>query len=461
MVINIENILSEISEDTQLNVDILNDFLKIKSISTIPEYANECMKAAEWLKDYLTEINLDTIIYESEGHPIVYSEYKSQKAASKTLLFYGHYDVQPVDPISLWNSDPFEPTISEIDGEKCIVARGASDDKGQLLTFLIALKYFFKNYGELPFSLKIILEGEEECGSKTLPIFLKDYEDKLSADIAYVCDTGMWNKNTPAITRSLRGLLSEEVEIIGPNRDLHSGEYGGVAWNPIRLLSEIISKIYSADGKVMIPGFYDGVSEVQENVKASWSQLEFNETDYLNKIGQITSSGENDRTIFEKTWSRPTFEINGIYGGYTDEGTKTVIPSSASAKITCRLVGKQDPKKILDNIHSFIKSNVPEGIKVNFKGSDYCKAIEFNTDSEFFSVSSEAIKEEWGKAPVYTGGGGSIPVVEVFKTQLNMDTVLVGFALDDDRIHSPNEKYNLSSYIGGIRTWARIFSKFA
>jgi acetylornithine deacetylase/succinyl-diaminopimelate desuccinylase-like protein len=270
----------------------------------------------------------------------------------------------------------------------------------------------------------------------------------------------MWDKNTPAITRSLRGLLSEEFEIIGPNRDLHSGEFGGVAWNPIRVISNILANVYDESGAVTIEDFYDGVKKVDEDIIEDWNKLNFNEKEYLSKIGQKTSAGELNRSIFEKTWSRPTFEINGIFGGYTDEGTKTVIPSKASAKITCRLVGNQEPEIIIKNIHKFIRNRLPEGMKVNFKGFDYCKAIEFNTDSQYFKAASLAIEEEWGIAPVYTGGGGSIPIVEVFKSELNIDTVLVGFALDDDRIHSPNEKYNISSYTKGIKTWARIIYKF-
>jgi acetylornithine deacetylase/succinyl-diaminopimelate desuccinylase-like protein len=456
----IKKILSNIDDNIGDDIDILIDFLKIKSISTIPEYSQECFKAAEWLKKHLQSFGLNTIIYESEGHPIVYCEYVSDKEDTKTILFYGHYDVQPVDPIELWNSDPFTPTITEIDGQECIVARGASDDKGQLLTFVQAIKYFIDEYGELPFSMKLIIEGEEECGSKTLPKFLDEYRDKLSANIAYVCDTSMWDKDTPAITRSLRGLLSEEFEIIGPNRDLHSGEYGGVAWNPIRIISDIISKIYTDSGEVAIEGFYDGVKEVDKNILESWNNLNFNRKEYLLKIGQETSSGEKNRSIFEQTWSRPTFEINGILGGYTDQGTKTVIPSKASAKITCRLVGNQEPDKIIDNIHSYINKMLPEGVVVNFKGSDYCKAIEFDTNSYYFKSASLAIEEEWDVPPVYTGGGGSIPIVEVFKSMLNIDTVLVGFALDDDRIHSPNEKYNVLSYTKGIKTWVRIIEKY-
>ena len=273
MMFNIAKVLADIEADSDQNIDLLVDLLKIKSISTIPDYADECYQAAGWLKAFLDSFGMDAIIYESEGHPIVFSDYQTSRPEAKTILFYGHYDVQPVDPVSLWDSDPFDPVLSSIDNEPCIIARGASDDKGQLLTFLIALKYIKNEVGELPFSLKIILEGEEECGSKTLPIFLEDYKDKLSADIAYVCDTGMWDKDTPpAITRSLRGLLSEEFKIIGPDRDLHSGEFGGVAWNPIRIITKILSDVYDDEGKVTIPNFYDGVNEVNENIINSWKK---------------------------------------------------------------------------------------------------------------------------------------------------------------------------------------------
>ena len=457
---DIDKLLSKVDEESDDSINILFDLLKIKSISTQTDFRDECKKAAEWLRDYLIQIGLHTILYETEGHPVVYGEYKSSKKDTKTILFYGHYDVQPVDPIDLWDSEPFVPSIGMIEGKKCIFARGASDDKGQLLTFLQAIKYFKSAYNELPFNLKIILEGEEECGSISLPKFIAEYKEDLNSDIAYVCDTSMWNANTPAITRSLRGLLSEEFEIIGPNRDLHSGEFGGVAWNPIHIISNIISDIFADDGSIRIPKFYDGVRDVHPEILKDWSNLDFDNQSYLSKIGQKSSSGEDNRSIFEKTWARPTFEINGIHGGYTDEGTKTVIPSKASAKITCRLVGTQDPEEIIKNIHNYIINKLPEGVSVNFKGSDYCRAIEFNTESIYFKSASDAIKNEWGKPPVFTGGGGSIPIVEVFKSELNIDTVLIGFALDNDRIHSPNEKYNVDSYIKGIRTWLRLINNY-
>lgn len=454
--IDINNIILRVDQNIDSSLDSLFDFLRIKSISTNPVYKKDCEKASAWLNTYLNKIGLNSKIYNTNGNPIVFANLTHKNIEKPHILFYGHYDVQPPDPIEKWNSDPFNPVLKNINGKQAIVARGSSDDKGQLMTFIEALRAYLEVLGELPISISVLLEGEEESGSLSMNSFFETHSNLLKADCIFICDTGMWDANTPAITTQLRGLLSEEFDIIGPNRDLHSGEFGGTAWNPIRVLSDVISGIHDDNGRITIKDFYKGVEELDELTSNRWKSLELNAKDYLNNIGQTSSSGEIDRTLLEQIWSRPTFEINGIYGGYTEAGTKTVIPSKATAKITCRLVGKQNPDELIKNIHQYIESKLPAGVNVCFKGHEGASAIQTDISTEFFKSAENAIKEEWNVSPVLTGGGGSIPIVESFKSKLGMDSLLLGFALDDDCIHSPNEKYNLESFHKGIRTWTRI-----
>jgi acetylornithine deacetylase/succinyl-diaminopimelate desuccinylase-like protein len=456
--VNIDNIISKIDHNIDSSLSNLFDFLRIKSISTNPVYKKDCEEASQWVNNYLNKIGLTSKVYHTNGNPIVLGNLTHKNQEKPHILFYGHYDVQPPDPIEKWSSDPFEPVLKEFNGKQAIVARGSSDDKGQLMTFIEALRAYLEVQGDLPVSISVLLEGEEECGSSSMATFIETHSSLLKADCIFICDTGMWNPATPAITTSLRGLLSEEFDIIGPNRDLHSGEFGGTAWNPIRVLSNIIAGIHDDNGKITIKDFYNGVQELDQLTSSRWKSLELDAKDYLNNIGQTTSSGEADRSILEQLWSRPTFEVNGIYGGYTEEGTKTVIPSKATAKITCRLVGKQDPDKLIKNIHQYIESKLPVGVSVFFKGHEGASAIQADTSTDFFRSAENAIKKEWSVSPILTGGGGSIPIVESFKRKLGIDSILVGFALDDDCIHSPNEKYNLESFHKGIRTWVRIIN---
>jgi acetylornithine deacetylase/succinyl-diaminopimelate desuccinylase-like protein len=377
--------------------------------------------------------------------------------AGPHVLFYGHYDVQPVDPLNLWKTPPFEPRIETLpDGRKIIVARGACDDKGQAMTFIEACRAFKAVTGKLPLPITMMIEGEEECGSKNLFAFVRDNADEFKLDLALVCDTAMWDQKTPAVTTSLRGLVYEDVKIICADRDLHSGVFGGAAQNPLRLLSEILGAMWDANGRVTIPGFYDGVKELPADIKADLKGLGLTPEKFLGPIGLKQPSGEKDRMLIEMITTRPTAEVNGIIGGYTGEGAKTVIPGEASAKVSFRLVGDQDPEKIRDAFRAFVRSRLPADCKVEFGNFGLAPAIQLSFDNPALTKARAVLADEWGHKAVAVGAGGSIPIVADFKNVLGMDSLLVGFALDDDRVHSPNEKFDLTCYHKGIRSWARI-----
>lgn len=376
------------------------------------------------------------------------------------VLFYGHYDVQPVDPLNLWRNPPFEPKLeSGPDGER-IVARGASDDKGQLMTFLEACRAY-KTIGGPPCEVTALFEGEEETGSPSLPAFLAQQARTLKADIALVCDTGMWDRATPAITTSLRGIASEEVILRAASRDLHSGLYGGAAVNPIHALTGILAALHDEAGAVALPGFYDGVEELPDELKEQWKALNFDAAAFLGAVGLTTPAGERGRSPLEQLWSRPTCEINGIAGGYAGEGVKTVLPAKASAKVSFRLVGKQNPERVSQAFRAFVTSRLPPDVKAEFISRGGSPAISLPIKNEALRRTRRALEAEWGKPAALIGCGASIPIVGSFKRDLNMDSLLVGFALEDDQIHSPNEKYERSSFYRGARSWARILAALA
>jgi acetylornithine deacetylase/succinyl-diaminopimelate desuccinylase-like protein len=386
----------------------------------------------------------------------------ARQADGPHVLFYGHYDVQPVDPLALWDTPPFEPTMRQApNGDTHIVARGASDDKGQLMTFVEACRAWKAVTGALPLGITMMLEGEEESGSPHLPAFVADHARDLAADVALVCDTGMWDRDTPAITSALRGMVYEEVIVSCADRDLHSGLFGGAAWNPIRVLSRIIADLHDRDGRITLPGFYDGVPEPPTQVKAQWSSLGLTAEDFLGQVGLGTAAGEADRMLIEQIQSRPTCDVNGIIGGYTGEGTKTVIPAEARAKISFRLVGEQDPQAISRAFEAFVRARLPADARVEFIHHKGSRALQLPFDMPDLSRAQASLADEWGRAPVTIGSGGSIPIVGDFKRVLGLDTLLVGFGLDDDRVHSPNEKYDLQSFHKGTRSWARILAALA
>lgn len=434
-------------------------WLKIPSISTDPAYRHGCREAADWLKRELGAIGFNAALRETPGHPIVLANIAH--ATGPTVLFYGHYDVQPVDPLDKWKTPPFEPQIVERGGKKVVVARGSSDDKGQVMTFVEACRAWLETTGSLPLGVTVMIEGEEECGSTNLPAFLEEAKDELAAEVALVCDTTMWAEGKPAITASLRGLIYEEVTITAADRDLHSGMYGGAARNPLHILSKIVADLHDETGRVTLPGFYDGVPETPEDVREQWRGLGLDADAFLKPIGLGVPAGEADRMIIEQIQSRPTCDVNGMWGGYTGAGAKTVIASEAHAKISFRLVGDQDPAAIRQAFRAFVRERLPADCKVSFEGHKGSRAIRVPFESPALAKAGAALGEEWGVAPVTIGSGGSIPVVGDFKRTLGLDTLLVGFALDEDQIHSPNEKYDLESFRKGTRSWIRILAALA
>ncbi|MBV7409737.1 dipeptidase [Maritimibacter sp. DP1N21-5] len=452
-------VLTRIDGDLDAALDRLMTLLAIPSISTDKAYKADCDAAADWLVRDLGSIGFEASKRETPGHPMVVAHGGPAPVEGiPHLLFYGHYDVQPVDPLSLWDTPPFEPKLEDTDKGRVIRARGSSDDKGQLMTFIEAMRAWVATHGALPCRITIFLEGEEESGSPSLVPFLKENAEELKADIAMICDTGLFDGKTPAIVTQLRGLLAEEITIRAATRDLHSGFYGGMAANPIHVLSRICADLRDDNGGVTLPGFYDDVPELAPELKAQWEALDFDPDHFLRDVGLSVPAGEKDRTTLERMWSRPTAEVNGITGGYTGDGFKTVLPAEASAKISFRLVGQQDPEKIHAAFVDFVNARLPEDVTCEFSNGHGAPASVMSTSDPAFEKARQALSEEWGTEAAFVGAGGSIPVAGHFKEILGMDAMLIGFAKDDDRIHSPNEKYDLASFHKGMRSWARILS---
>jgi acetylornithine deacetylase/succinyl-diaminopimelate desuccinylase-like protein len=450
-------VLDHLDAHLDQSIERLFALLRIKSISTDPAFAADCRKAAEWLVADLQSIGFEASLRDTPGRPMVVAHHNGPSADAPHVLFYGHYDVQPVDPLELWESDPFDPALKEISpGRKVITGRGSSDDKGQLMLFVEACRAYKQVHGKLPCRVTVLFEGEEESGSPSLKPFLEANAAELKADFAMVCDTGMWDKDTPAICVGLRGLVGEEITIRAANRDLHSGEFGGAAANPIRILAKVLADIHDETGRVTIPGFYYGVEETPSQILKSWEALGETAESFLREVGLSIPSGEKGRSVLELTWARPTAEFNGISGGYTGKGFKTVIAAQASAKVSFRLVHKQDPKKIRAAFRDFVRARIPADCSVEFHEHGGSPAIQLSYDSPFLTKAKQALSDEWPNDAIMIAMGGSIPIVGDFQTFLGMESLLAGFALVDDRIHSPNEKYDLSSFHKGQRSWARI-----
>ena len=459
---SLEAVLARIDQDIDASVERLFALLRIASVSTDPAFQPQCRQAADHVARDLASIGFDTQVRPTAGHPVVVGKAANGTGKGPRVLFYGHYDVQPVDPLDLWKTPPFEPRIEDLgNGRKIIVARGACDDKGQFMTFVEACRAFKAVTGKLPLPITTMIEGEEECGSKSLFGFVKDNADEFKLDLALVCDTAMWDAQTPSVTTSLRGLVYEDVKVTCADRDLHSGVFGGAAQNPIRVLGRILAAMHDDKGRVTIPGFYDGVKELPPDIKSDLKALNLTNEKFLGPIGLKESVGEKDHLLIEQITTRPTAEFNGIIGGYTGEGAKTVIPSEASAKVSFRLVGEQDPVKVRDAFRKFVRERVPADCKVEFGNFGVAPPIQLSFDNPALNKARDALAEEWGKKAVTIGAGGSIPIVADFKNVLGMDSLLVGFALDDDRVHSPNEKFDLACFHKGIRSWARILHALA
>ena len=456
----LQDTLDKIDANQDGSLERLFELLKIESISTDPAYKEECKKAGQYLVESLKSIGFDASLRETPGHPMVVAHHDGPDGTPH-VLFYGHYDVQPVDPLELWDTAPFEPVLKEVKGAQRIYCRGSADDKGQLMTFVEACRGWKEATGGLPCSVTILFEGEEESGSPSLEPFLQETADELKCDIALVCDTNMWDANTPAITTALRGMASDEVTIHAADRDLHSGYYGGAAQNPIHVLSKILADLHDDSGAVTLEGFYDGVEETPDDIKQMWDELEFSTQDFLGEIGLSMPAGEANRSVLEQTWARPTAEVNGVWGGYTGEGFKTVIAAEASAKVSFRLVGNQDPHKVAGAFRNHVNERLPEDCRASFKPRGRNPATQLDYGLPELKLAADALTEEWGKPAALIASGGSIPIVGNFKSQLGMDSLLIGFGLSDDAIHSPNEKYDVKSYHKGARSWARVLAALA
>ncbi|MEM8787922.1 MAG: dipeptidase [Pseudomonadota bacterium] len=448
-----DQILAHVDAQIDASLARLFDLLRIPSISTDPAFDDACTQAADWLVAQLTEIGFQADRRDTPGKPMVVARHA---APGPHLLLYGHYDVQPVDPLDLWHRDPFDPALEDTEGGKVIRARGASDDKGQLMTFVEALRAVKDTTGSLPGNLTVFIEGEEESGSPSIIPFLGAHKDELNADLALVCDTGLFDPQTPAITTMLRGLQAAEFTVKAADRDLHSGMYGSAARNPIGVVASMIADLHDSEGRVTIPGFYDGVDPLPADIKSDWDALDFDAAAFLGDVGLSQPAGEAGFSVLEQVWARPTAEPNGIWGGYTGAGTKTVLPAQASAKVTFRLVGRQDPDAIARNFEGFLRARLPGDCTLEFSAGKGAPATVMPTDRPEFAAARTALSAEWPRDAVFVGSGGSIPIVGHFRDILGTDSVLIGFGLDDDNIHSPNEKYNLTSFHKGIRSWVRV-----
>jgi len=456
-----DKILSAIDANLENSLARLCELLRIPSISAQPAHAADCRAAASWARDQLAGMGFEARLSETSGLPGVIATHHGAGPAAPHVLFYGHYDVQPADPLALWHSDPFDPQIVEGPRGRRIVARGAVDDKGQVVSFFEAVRAHLAVTGGLPVRLTVLLEGEEECGSPSLAELLTKEKANLAADFVLVADTNMWNFETPAITTSLRGLAAVEVTVKGPSRDLHSGLYGGIARNPITALTRVLGDLHDDQGGVRIPGFYDGVRQVPDALRESWAGLGFDAAAFLGEVGLHEPAGEHGQSPLAQLWARPTAEINGIYGGYQGDGAKTVIPAEATAKLTFRLVPGQDPAAIVANFERFVRARLRPDAKAEFKYGGGAPGFIVNIEAPFMRAAQAALAAEFGRPAALVGSGGSIPVVEAFKTHLGLDTVLAGFGLDDDCIHSPNEKFEVACFHRGTRAHARMLAAFA
>jgi acetylornithine deacetylase/succinyl-diaminopimelate desuccinylase-like protein len=458
----VETVLRHVDAGLDTSRARLFDLLRIPSVSAQPKHAADCLRAADWVRTQLADLGFTAGVRETPGHPVVVAHHPGPAGyTGPHVLFYGHYDVQPVDPLELWHSPPFEPQLVDGPHGKRFVARGAVDDKGQSMMFVEALRAWHEAGGGIPAQITLLIEGEEEVGSRNLEPFVAANKQELAADIALISDTGMWDIDTPAVSTRLRGMAYFEVTLKAANRDLHSGLFGGSALNPINALTRILGDLQDDNGRIQLPGFYDRVKPITNAQRAQWDALHFNEAAFLGGIGLSKPVGERGYSALERLWARPTADINGIWGGYTGPGSKTVIASEASAKVSFRLVADQDPDEVFAQFQRFINDRLPEGATVTFQTHSSSRGIEVNTDQPWVRAAQDVLSAEYGRPAVLMGCGGSVPVVNSLHRVLGIDTLLMGFGLDDDQIHSPNEKFEQRCFHKGIRSHARLLAKFA
>ena len=451
------NVIDFINTNRDRYLDELKDYLAIPSISALPEHAQDVRRCADWTADELRRVGMQNVrMIETPGYPVVYADWLGAEAAP-TILFYGHYDVQPVDPIELWESPPFEATIR--DGE--IYARGAADDKGQVFMHFKAIEAHLKQNGRLPVNIKVILEGEEEVGSSNLDDFVKGNKEQLAADVVVISDSPMFDRGIPSICYGLRGLVYFQIDVRGTKSDLHSGSFGGAVVNPNMALAQILAQMKDKGGRIRIPGFYDDVRELSAEEREQWKRLPFNERHYAKELGAPKLFGESGYTTLERVWARPTFEINGMAGGFTGEGAKTVIPAVSMAKVSMRLVPNQDPDRIAQLFEDHIKKVAPKTVAVKVTRMHGGKPWMTEFDNPFVQAAGRAIEKGFGKAPVFNREGGSIPVVATFQEILGLPSVLFGVGLPDENAHAPNEKLDLQNFHGGVIASAYLYDEVA
>jgi len=439
-------------------INQLIEFLKIPSISSEPQHKDDIRRCAEWLYNNIKNSGIDNVrIIETEGHPIVYAENLEAGEDKPTILFYGHYDVQPVDPLELWNSNPFEPVINN--GK--LFARGSSDDKGQVFMHIKSIESYLKSNNKLPLNIKFLIEGEEEAGSNHLDEFIYKNKELLQCDSVLISDTEWFSDNVPSLCYSLRGIAYFEVTITGPNRDLHSGTFGGAVDNPIMILSKMISKLKDEYGRITIPDFYENVLPLEDDERENFLRLPFNEKNWLKDLDILYSYGEIGYSILERTWARPSLDINGIYGGYTGEGAKTVLPSKATAKISMRLVPNQEPEEIINKTKKYLEQLLPPTAKMEFKALHGGKPVLIQRNGKEVQSAMAALKKTYNVDPVFMREGGSIPVVNTFTQVLNAPVILMGFGLPGDNVHSPNESFSLDNFFGGIKTSINFIDEYS
>jgi acetylornithine deacetylase/succinyl-diaminopimelate desuccinylase-like protein len=452
-----DKVIDFININREKYLDELKVLLAIPSISALPDHSDDVKRCAAWCADEMRRIGLENVrLIDTAGYPVVYGDWLGAPGAP-TILFYGHYDVQPVDPLELWESPPFEATIR--DGE--IYARGSADDKGQVFMHLKAVEAHLKQNGRLPVNMKLIIEGEEEVGSLNLDDFIRAHRSELAADVVVISDTSMFDRGVPSICYGLRGLVYCQIDLRGSKGDLHSGVFGGAVANPALVLAQMIAQMKDRSGRIKVPGFYDDVRPMEEAEREAWGQLPFNEKRYRKEFGIPKLSGETGYTTLERTWARPTLEVNGLLSGFTGEGAKTVLPAVAMAKISMRLVPEQNPDKIADLFETYVRRITPKTVELKFTRMHGGKPWMTSFDNPFVQAAGRAIERGFGRKPIFTREGGSIPVVSTFQEELGLPSVLFGVGLPDENAHAPNEKLDVANFHNGIVASAYLYEEIA